>query len=106
MLYEVITVLTLSISPTCIPPKKAAPTILCMILATYRLTMIIIAFLSVSCDKVENVINGNEDGKITAKEKLDDVLSTATADFSADAKLVITSYSIHYTKLYEKEIVL
>jgi len=50
-------------------------------------SLIIIAFLSVSCDKVENVINGNEDGKITAKEKLDDVLSTATADFSADAKL-------------------
>lgn len=54
---------------------------------SFASSIIIIAYLAVSCDKVENVINGNEDGKITAKEKLDDVLNTARADFSVDAKL-------------------
>lgn len=49
--------------------------------------IITILFLAVSCDKVENLLNGTEDGKITAKEKLNDVLSIARTDFSADAML-------------------
>jgi hypothetical protein len=46
-----------------------------------------ITILVISCDEVENIINDTEDGKITAKEKLDEVISAARTDFSADAML-------------------
>ncbi|MEJ2193719.1 MAG: hypothetical protein P8X73_02525 [Ignavibacteriaceae bacterium] len=52
--------------------------------ASFFITIVLFA---VSCDNVENLLNGTEDGKITAKEKLDDVLRTARTDFSADAML-------------------
>jgi len=46
-----------------------------------------IAVLVLSCDEVENLLNDAEDSKITAKERLDEVLTTARTDFSADAML-------------------
>jgi len=46
-----------------------------------------ITILFISCDEVENLINDTEDGKITAKEKLDEVVNTARTDFAADAML-------------------
>ena len=46
-----------------------------------------IAILIISCDEVENLLNDTEDGKITAKEKLDEVTNAARTDFSADAML-------------------
>ena len=49
--------------------------------------MLGITFLTISCDEVENLLNGTEDGKITAKEKLDEVIGIAKTDFSADAML-------------------
>ena len=49
--------------------------------------IVIISFLIISCDQVENILNGSDDGKITAKEKLNEVVSAARSDFSADAKL-------------------
>ena len=46
-----------------------------------------IALLVISCDEVENLLNDNADGKITAKERLDEVIAVARTDFSADAML-------------------
>ncbi len=53
----------------------------------YQLIIILlIVFTSVSCD-IENIINDLQDGKITAKEKLEDVMTKAKSDFSQDALL-------------------
>ncbi|UCH66282.1 MAG: hypothetical protein JSW63_03900 [Ignavibacterium sp.] len=46
-----------------------------------------IAILFISCDEVENLVNDTRDGKITAKEKLDEVMNAAQTDFSSDAML-------------------
>jgi hypothetical protein len=46
-----------------------------------------IAILVISCDEVDNIINDTEDGKITAKEKLDEVVNTTRTDFAVDAML-------------------
>ena len=46
-----------------------------------------IAFLVISCDEAENLLNDATDGKITAKESLDEVITVARTDFSADAML-------------------
>ncbi len=46
-----------------------------------------ITFLVISCDEVENLLNDTADGKITAKESLDEVITVARTDFSADAML-------------------
>jgi len=46
-----------------------------------------IAILVTSCDEVENLLNDTDDGKITAKEKLVEVVNTARTDFAADAML-------------------
>jgi hypothetical protein len=46
-----------------------------------------VTILVTCCDEVDNFLNDTEDGKITAKEKLDEVINAARSDFSADAML-------------------
>lgn len=48
--------------------------------------MLLSGFTIISCD-VENIVNDLQDGKITAKEKLNEVMNEANSGFSTDAKL-------------------
>jgi hypothetical protein len=47
---------------------------------------LLIVFTIISCD-VENIINDLQDGKITAKEKLGEIMNKAKSDFAQDALL-------------------
>ena len=46
--------------------------------------LLLILFTIISCD-IENIINDLQDGKITAKEKLEEVMNKAKSDFAQDA---------------------
>jgi hypothetical protein len=46
-----------------------------------------LAILVISCDEAEDILNDTQDGKITANEKLDEVMNEARTNFSADAML-------------------